>query len=262
MPLDKTEVAHLKRMLKEAQKKDRYFAYVQESQDGEPVLFITKKPSEATKLGRAAKQTAAKKILVSGSIRSLGGSEVAFVTENPKKGKLDQALKKFFGKKVPPIKKALCMTPEEFEAARGGAREIKGAITEAKGKAAAELQAVEAEIEEAAKQLMSDASQLSSDALDQLSQRVAEYKGAGGDTDYGPVLALVQKTKKLRKGAAVIEKRVAAFGDMKKDIIKRFKAIQSIDGAAVQAQQAIIDEVKAYIDELKRLKAKYEDLAA
>ena len=36
MALDKKQIVHFKRMLKEAQKKDRFFVYIQEGEDGEP----------------------------------------------------------------------------------------------------------------------------------------------------------------------------------------------------------------------------------
>jgi hypothetical protein len=259
MALDKKQIVHFKRMLKEAQKKERFFAYIQEDEEGEPVLIMDKKMSIVNKEGREARKKAQKKIMVVGEIKAINSREWAFVAPDPKKGKLPRSLKMVFGKDVPQLKKCHCLTPDEYEELMAGPATDDEAAAAGGDDGTQEAKDLEKKINKAVAQLEDDPSQLSDKALDTLSKRIKEYKG---DVDFSQVKAQVKKTKTLRTGAKEIEKKVAGFSDMRKDIIKRFKGVKGADAAALKSQEVIIGEVKAYIDELKKLKAKYEKLMA
>jgi hypothetical protein len=261
MALDKKQIVHFKRMLKEAQKKERFFAYIQEGEDGEPVLFMDKKLAIVNKEGREARKTARKKVMVVGTIKPLSSMEWAFVSKKAKDGKLPRSLKQVFGKDVPQLKKCQCLKPDEFEelTAAPATEDAPADADTDKGDGSKEAKALEKKINKTVDQLKADPSKLSDKALDTMAKRIGEYKG---DTDFSETLKLVKKTKSLRTGAKEIETKVAGFTDMRKDIIKRFKSVKGADAGALKSQEVIIGEVKGYIEELKKLKAKYEKLMA
>ena len=220
MPLDKNEVTHIRRMLKEALKKERYFAYLQEGADGEPLLYVEKKESVARKKGREAKRGARMKILVTGRILATGPRTLAFVTSDPKKGKLPRNLKQVFGSQLPPLKRVQCLSDDDYAALQ---EQDPGVQAEALHRSSP-----------------ADSSQ------DKISVKAEDLKRA----------------QRLQKGAEAIQRRLKSHARTKAQLLQRFQAIDATGNSASEERQAIIEEMRAYIEDLKRLKTRYERIAA
>ena len=220
MPLDKKEVTHIRRMLKEALKKERYFAYLQEGAAGEPLLYVEKKESEARKKGREAKRGARMKVLVTGRILATGPRSLAFVTSDPKKGKLPRNLKQVFGTQIPPLKRVQCLSEDDYAA----------------------LQEQDPGVQD---QVLHRSSQADS-SQDKISAKTEEIK----------------RSQRLQKGAAAIQRKLKSHARTKSQLLQRFQAVDATDESADEERQAIIEEMRAYIQDLKRLKTRYERIAA
>ena len=96
-------------------------------------------------------------------------------------------------------------------------------------------------------------------------QAASLHRSSPADSSQDKISAEAEELKRaqrLQKGAAAIQRRLKSHARTKAQLLQRFQAIDATGNSASEERQAIIEEMRAYIEDLKRLKTRYERIAA